>query len=108
MSVSFLGRYLRLEDEQLDRWAYNGFAPNQLWIAPTDVIIDTAYVFIERRDLTLHNLNVLKLDLETLLGKPQFNPLHTPSYIARLTLAALSKRYRVRCNILIHTYPDTK
>jgi hypothetical protein len=101
MSASFLGRYSPLDAEQLGNWAFNGFLPDQLWIAPTEVIVNAAYMFVERRDLTLHKIQVLNLDIEHLLSTSHINPLLPTSHMARLRLATLNRRFGVGANAVL-------
>ncbi|KAH5744471.1 hypothetical protein HBI17_152970 [Parastagonospora nodorum] len=96
MSNSFLGRSRPLLNDDLIKWASDGFPSDKLWNAPVDTIVDTAYEFIEFRDLTLHRMKVLNQTIQCLPGTSDDNP-HMQavqiSHTARLHLATLIMRF---------------
>jgi hypothetical protein len=103
MSNSFLGRSRPLLNDDLIKWASDGFPSDKLWNAPVDTIVDTAYEFIEFRDLTLHRMKVLNRTIQCLPGTSDDDP-HMQafqiSHAARLHLATLIMRFSVGTTIL--------
>jgi len=103
MSHSFLGPSRPLRDDELIKWASDGFPSDKLWNAPIDTILDAASEFIVFRDLTLQRLKILSLTVKCLPGTSDeglYAEAFPVSHTARLNLATLIMRFSVGVAIL--------